>query len=182
MKIFRKVPKTFKALSLLEVSFVLIIMSLMTFAVMKGVGLVRKTQVNRLSNDVQVYISAAQYFKNENGQLPGLYSESHSPAPIYANTTQKFFAQLQKSGLVNVKESDSYSTPIGGYYVIDEDNGDLWIKICKDSQGSEYYSISSSQWSVLKHNENIDEVRHGNTDEFSDNSASQTRSIRFKVG
>lgn len=166
---FKKVFKTVKALSLLEVSFVLIIMSLMTFAVMKGFGLVRKTQANRLSSDVQVYIMAANHFKHEKGEFPGIYQDQTNAEQSGISMTNKFFTQLREGGLINVQKAENYPTPIGGYYIIVQDKDGLWIKICQDTNGENYYQINDAQWNVIKNNENL------NTENEDD------RHARFKV-
>ncbi|USO00588.1 MAG: hypothetical protein H6845_02120 [Alphaproteobacteria bacterium] len=93
VKAFRKI----KAFSLLEVSFILIIIGLITFGGLKGWELVGRANYMRVANDLRHYAIAVQIYKSHYGSAPYLDDTGSLVSQ------EIFWKKLKETNLVNVE-------------------------------------------------------------------------------
>ncbi|QEK38451.1 hypothetical protein [Candidatus Cytomitobacter primus] len=121
---------SFKAFSLLEISFVLIIASLLMFGGMKGMQLVEKARVYRAASEMRLCLTAIESFKIEYAQHPCISNRFNvntvvgsSNAGPNQDLQKVLWKNLHKSGLIKSSINSDRQSPLGGSYHVQYSKG-----------------------------------------------------------
>ncbi len=161
-----------KAFSLLEISFVLMIIGIFLFGGLKGWDLVQKARLYRLVGDLNMYRDAVLTFKDEYGDYPGsfdrpVFDVSGDGSGILNGSSfdensnaAKFWIHLKQSRLAFVPNNGPPKTPLGGFYTVCSLNNANYILVGSRVENSENALggvLTPHQVSIIKDKFNEDD-------------------------
>ncbi len=178
---------TVKAFSLLEISFVLMIMGIFVFGGLKGWELVQKAKLYRVVTEIEMYSNAVLAFREEYGDYPGscdhkVFSQKGNGSgnlsgdrPVgssefsFAQITSLFWLHLKQSNLISIPHDNIPRTPFGGVYSVCSYDNQNYLVLANKVRNGSVGGLFSMQQAMIINDKCSEEILVKNDQEQSPN-------------